>query len=384
MSPSTKFDVVVVGAGVFGSWTANFLQRAGKRVLLLDAYAPGNSRASSGGESRIIRMGYGADEIYTRWSMRSLPLWLELQERIGATIFHRTGVLWLAPAGNEYLTQTLATYEKTGVTFERLSSADIARKYPQIALDSDVFGALEPHSGSLMARRAVEHVAADAVKRGAEYRAEFVETPAGRGRLESLRTRNGENFAADTFVFACGSWLPKVFPGLLGDLIFPTRQEVFFFGLPPGDLRFSPPALPTFIDHISEFYGMPDLEGRGIKVACDEHGPRVDPDSQERLASPEKVAEARNYLATRFPALKNAPLVESRVCQYENTSSGDFLVDRHPDFDNVWIAGGGSGHGFKHGPALGEYVAERITKGGGVEPRFSLALKKTVQSRAIY
>jgi sarcosine oxidase len=384
MSPSTKFDVVVVGAGVFGSWTANFLQRAGRRVLLLDAYAPGNSRASSGGESRIIRMGYGADEIYTRWSMRSLPLWKELQERIGTTIFHRTGVLWLAPGGNEYLMQTLATYEKTGVTFERLSSADIARKYPQIAVDSDVFGALEPHSGSLMARRAVEHVAADAVKRGAEYRAEFVETPAGRGRLEALRTRNGENFSADSYVFACGSWLPKVFPALLGDLIFPTRQEVFFFGLPPGDLRFSPPALPTFIDHISEFYGMPDLEGRGIKVASDDHGPRVDPDTQERFATPEKVLEARAYLATRFPALNNAPLVESRVCQYENTSSGDFLIDRHPDFDNVWIAGGGSGHGFKHGPALGEYVADRITKGGTIEPRFSLATKKTVQSRAIY
>src|SRR6202142_1171859 len=277
MSPSTKFDVVVVGAGVFGSWTANFLQRAGRRVLLLDDYSPRNSRASSGGESRIIRMGYGADEIYTRWSMRSLPLWLELQERIGATIFHRTGVLWLAPSGNEYLLQTLSTYEKTGVVFERLSAADIARKYPQIAVGSDVFGALEPNSGSLMARRAVEHVAADAVKRGAEYRAELVETPSGRGRLESVRTRNGENFSADSYVFACGSWLPKVFPALLGDLIFPTRQEVFFFGLPPGDLRFSPPALPTFIDHISEFYGMPDLEGRGIKVASDDHGPRVDP-----------------------------------------------------------------------------------------------------------
>ena len=129
---------------------------------------------------------------------------------------------------------------------------------------------------------------------------------------------------------------------------------------------------------------MPDLEGRGIKVASDDHGPRVDPDTQERLATPEKISQARAYLATRFPALKNAPLVESRVCQYENTSSGDFLIDRHPDFENVWLAGGGSGHGFKHGPALGEYVAERITKGGAIESRFSLATKKTVQSRAIY
>ena len=384
MSPSTKFDVVVVGAGVFGSWTANFLQRAGRRVLLLDAYGPGNSRASSGGESRIIRMGYGADEIYTRWSMRSLPLWEELQERIGAKIFHRTGVLWLGPGGHAYLQQTIATLEKLGVVFERLSTADLARKYPQIAIDADTFGFFEPNSGTLMARRAVEHAAADAVKRGAEYRVEFVETPSGRGRLASLRTRGGENFSADAYVFACGPWLAKVFPALLGELIFPTRQEVFFFGLPPGDLRFSPPAWPTFIDHTAEFYGMPDLEGRGIKVACDDHGPRADPDTQERLATREKLAEASAYLGKRFPALKNAPLVESRVCQYENTSSGDFLIDRHPDFENVWIAGGGSGHGFKHGPALGEYVAERITKAGSVEARFSLASKKNVQNRAIY
>lgn len=374
----------MVGAGVFGSWTANFLQREGRRVLLLDAYAPGNSRASSGGESRIIRMGYGADEIYTRWSMRALPLWEELQERIGATIFHRTGVLWLGPAGHEYLLQTMATLEKLVVRFERLSAAEIARRYPQIAVDSDAIGILEPNSGTLMARRAVEHVVADAVKRGAEYRVEFVETPAGRGRLASVRTRGGEKFSADAYVFACGPWLPKVFPELLGELIFPTRQEVFFFGLPPGDLRFSPPAWPTFIDHFAEFYGMPDLEGRGIKVACDDHGPRVDPDTQERLATPEKLNEARVYLGKRFPALKNAPLVESRVCQYENTSSGDFLIDRHPDFENVWIAGGGSGHGFKHGPALGEYVAERITKAGSVEARFSLGTKKNVQKRAIY
>ena len=384
MAPNTRFDVIVVGAGVFGSWTANFLQRAGRRTLLLEAYAPGNNRASSGGESRIIRMGYGPDEIYTRWSMRSLPLWEELQQRIGTTIFHRTGVLWLALGGNEYLLQTLATFEKTGFTVEQLSSADIARKYPQIAVEPNVFGFLEPKSGALMARRAVEYAAADAVKRGAELRIDFVETPEGRGRLASIRTRNGETFSADSYVFTCGPWLPKVFPSLLADLIFPTRQEVFFFGLPPGDLRFSPPALPTFIDHTSEFYGMPNLEGRGIKVACDDHGPRVDPDTQERVATPEQISKARAYLVKRFPALANAPLVESRVCQYENTSSGDFLIDRHPDFDNVWIAGGGSGHGFKHGPALGEYVAERITKGGKVEPQFSLVSKKTVQNRVVY
>lgn len=92
----------------------------------------------------------------------------------------------------------------------------------------------------------------------------------------------------------------------------------------------------------------------------------------------------REFVGRRFPTLKNAPLLEARVCQYENTSNGDFLIDRHPDFDNVWLVGGGSGHGFKHGPALGEYVAARVTEGGPVEPRFTLATKDTVQKRSVF
>jgi glycine/D-amino acid oxidase-like deaminating enzyme len=129
---------------------------------------------------------------------------------------------------------------------------------------------------------------------------------------------------------------------------------------------------------------MPSLEGRGLKAASDEHGGRANPDSQERIPTAEATAHARKYVAERFPALKNAPIVETRICQYENTSSGDFLIDRHPDFENVWLVGGGSGHGFKHGPALGEYVTERVNQGGAVEPRFSLATKQTVKARAVY
>ncbi|HMD84580.1 MAG TPA: FAD-dependent oxidoreductase, partial [Terriglobia bacterium] len=211
-----------------------------------------------------------------------------------------------------------------------------------------------------------------------------VTTPIGRGRLDSVRTTSGETYHADVFVFACGPWLPKIFPGLLGNRIFPTRQEVFFFGTPAGDTRFCPPALPTWIDVGSLIYGFPDLENRGLKVALDSHGPAFDPDRGERWVSPESVAAMRKMVGQLFPALKSAPLLETRVCQYENTSNGDFLVDRHPDFSNVWLLGGGSGHGFKHSPALGEYVASRILQGEAVDPRFSLATKGTVQKRSVY
>ena len=171
---------------------------------------------------------------------------------------------------------------------------------------------------------------------------------------------------------------------ILGERIFPSRQEVFFFGVPPGDARFAPPALPTWLFQEDEIYGMPDLESRGLKIAVDRHGERVDPDTQSRLASAEGAEEARRFVEQRFPALRGAPIVEMRVCQYENTWNGDFLIDRHPNMENVWFVGGGSGHGFKHGPAVGEYVTARILDGAEGEKRFSLIGKETVQKRSVF
>ena len=384
MAAGKTYDVAVVGAGVFGSWTAYHLARAGRKVALIDAYGPSNSRASSGGESRIIRMGYGPDEIYTRWAMRSLVLWQEFFAQAGRPLFHPTGVLWMVGTDERYASGTLATLSKLGVRFERLERAALEKRFPQFSLAGVRWAVLEPESGALMARRAVEAVVEEAIRVGVDYLAGAVVTPRGKGKLAAVTTKGGESASAENFVFACGPWLGKVFPELLGERIFPTRQEVFFFGVPAGDRRFAMPAMPAWIFATDEMYGIPDLENRGMKIALDRHGPRFDPDAGKRVVSAEGLEAMRKYVGRRFPALKDAPVVETRVCQYENTSSGDFLIDRHPDFENVWLVGGGSGHGFKHGPALGEYVAARITRGGAVEQRFSLATKQKVQKRAVY
>ena len=376
--------MAVVGAGCFGAWTALRLREKGLRVVLLDQYGPGNARSSSGGESRIVRMGYGPDELYTRLALSSVAAWKRVFEAVREPLFHETGVLWLARTGDRYTLDTLATLARLGVPHERLSTADLRRRYPQFALDEGVWGMLEPASGALIARRAVQAVVREAVRAGVEYRTAAVAPPAVRARLEALKSTDGSEIRAGSFVFACGPWLPKLFPALLGARIFATRQEVFFFGAPPGDERFAPPRMPTWIDFGAEIYGLPDLEGRGFKVAPDRHGEPIDPDTDERLVAAESVLRVRAFLARRFPALAAAPLLETRVCQYENTSNGDFLIDRHPDADNVWLVGGGSGHGFKHGPAVGEYVAERLAGGGSEEPRFSLARKDTLQQRAIF
>ncbi len=390
MAKPKTYDVVVVGAGVFGAWTAFHLARRDQRVLLIDAYGPGNSRASSGGESRIIRMGYGADELYTRWAMRSLAQWKELfAETMGTTpLFHQTGVLWLGNEEYARLNEMTAVLTRCKVPFESLSSSAIAQRYPQFSSHDLGVGILETESGVLMARRAVSEVVESALSLGVEYRQTQVTplsaTDSNNSRLDAISTKNDEKISAAQFVFACGAWLGKISPEILGPRIFPSRQEVFFFGVPPGDSRFSARSLPTWLIQADEVYGMPDLEWRGFKIAFDSHGERVDPDTQKRLVSVESIERVRNYVAKRFPALANAPIVETRVCQYENTSNGDFLIDRHPEINNVWFAGGGSGHGFKHGPAFGEYATQQILDGGPTEPRFSLASKATEQNRAVY
>src|ERR1700719_1820909 len=381
---SAHYDAAVIGAGVFGAWTAWHLARRGRRVLLADAYGPGNARASSAGESRIIRMGYGADELYTRWSVRSLAQWKEFFAATGQRLFHETGVLWLAGKNDARVRQAADVLARCGVAFDELNRAELEKRYPQIGLDGITKGLLEPHSGVLMARRAVAAVAEDAQRIGVEYRVTQIAEPRGAKNISSVTTSSGERIEADAFVFACGAWLGKLFPEILGGRIFPTRQEVFFFGVPAGDARFAPPALPTWVFQEDEIYGMPDLESRGLKIAVDRHGERVDPDTQSRLATAEGAEEARRFVEERFPALRGAPIVEMRVCQYENTWNGDFLIDRHPEMENVWLVGGGSGHGFKHGPAVGEYVTARILDRAEGEKRFSLTGKETVQKRAIF
>ncbi len=386
VGPSQTY--AVIGAGAFGAWTAYHLRRAGHNVTLLDEYGPANSRASSGGESRIIRASYGKDEVYTRMAIRSLNLWDAFFARTGELLLHRTGVLWMAKTDNPYAHESRETLRELGVEFQDLSPADLSKRYPQIHVSENVGAIFEPKSGALMARQAVQAVVAQFVRDGGVYQHVSVRTPEGRGHLAQIMTADSKPVVADAYVFACGPWLGKVFPDILGDRIFVTRQEVFFFGIPAGNRSFEPPQMPVWIDFSDDrgMYGFPDLEDRGFKVAFDKHGPEIDPDSVNRFTSPDKLISARAYVAERFPELRDAPVVDSRVCQYENTSNGDFVIDRHPSFDNVWIAGGGSGHGFKHGPAVGEYTAARVTgaTAPAVEPRFSLTSKGTEQNRAVY
>ena len=199
-----------------------------------------------------------------------------------------------------------------------------------------------------------------------------------------LETTSGQRLEADAYVLACGPWLPRVLPQSVGDRIRATRQEVLYFGVPAGDDRHGVPALPVWIDFGAGLYGIPDFDGNGFKVGIDRHGERLDPDTADRVLDPAIVGETACWLATRFPAMVDAPLVDARVCQYQSTCTGDFIIDRHPAWPNVWIAGGGSGHGFKHGPAVGRHLVDLIDGRCTTEPRFALARKTGTAERAVY
>lgn len=369
-------DIVVVGAGVFGAWTAWTLQRQGHKVLLLDAWGAAHARASSGGETRLIRTEYGADPLYTRWAWESLAEWKALSARHESPLFHETGALYIYPQDSAKIDASIALQRSMGISVEKIAPADLARRWPQINFDGIGVGLLQPTMGALMARRSVQTLVADFVKAGGRFRQGAVAPPRATGTsLASITVDGGERISADRFVFACGPWLPRLFPDVVGSRIAPIRKDVFFFAPEAGDARFAPPHLPAWVDASDPdlHYGFPDIESRGFKIALDGPGQPIDPDTEDRRVGDRALAAVRAYLGRRFPALAGRPLAEQRVCQYENTDSRNFLIDRHPVWADTWIVGGGSGHGFKHGPAVARYVAGLMAGSATPEARFALA-----------
>jgi glycine/D-amino acid oxidase-like deaminating enzyme len=372
---ASKLHVAVIGAGAFGGWTALYLLRGGAQVTLVDAWGPGNSRSSSGGETRIIRGAYGPDQPYSKLAARALELWKQHEAQWKRKFFFPIGVLWMVEGDGAFERASLPYLRDAGIPFEQLGVAELARRWPQINFENVEWGIYEPQSGYLLARASAQAVVEQFVAEGGEYRqAPVAATGLESGECKSLTLLDGSSVAADHYVFACGPWLGKLFPRTVGPHFVSTRQEVFFFGTPAADPRYDEGNLPVWADHGDHFmYGIPGNQGRGFKVADDTRGPEFDPTLGERVVSDDGLTAARRYLGHRFPGMKNAPLLESRVCQYENTTDHNFIMDRHPDNASVWLVGGGSGHGFKHGPALGQMVAGLVLKDETAEAVYHLA-----------
>jgi glycine/D-amino acid oxidase-like deaminating enzyme len=354
---------IVVGAGVFGSSVADRLARSGWEVVLVDMDSPGHERSSSGDESRLLRYSHGSDRWYTRSARRARELWRELEADMGEEVFVECGLVWFAHADTGWEAESEAVMRAEEIPVVRLSVEDAAGLYPSLAGDDLSSVLLEPEAGVLRARRATQALARRAQASGADLLR-------GRARPDGAAVvlDDGERLGGDRVVWACGVWLA----GLFGDLVSlrATHQDVLYFEAGPG---WATPGVPAWVDYDGAAYGHGDLDGHGFKAAPDREGPPIDPDRDERALLPEHLETARAYLAKRFPALEDAPLAYHRTCQYELTPDTHFIAAPHPEHDGrVWLLGGGSGHGFKHGPVVAEHMEAWLSGTAEPDPRFAL------------
>jgi sarcosine oxidase len=352
-------EIVVVGAGAFGGWTALYLREMGFAVTMIDQYGPGNSRATSGGESRQIRAVYGDRDIYTQWVLQAFDRWQAREAEWGKKLFFRTGQLSLAREWTKELTDTRKVFDRLAVKYEIVKHDDLVRLYPQMNTQGIDFAMSTPSTGVLKAREGCVAVEQAFEKKGGRFLTAKVDLGRRSGdTLQDVALSTGQRVPAQTFVFACGPWLPKVFPSVMKGKLATPRRAVFFYGTPPGDERFTYPNFPTWA--VDNAYGFPSIEGKGFKVVPTLDRVIVDPDTQEHTLTADEVRQGRAFVTKWFPALARQPLVETKICQREDSIDEHFIVDQHPDLKNVWLVGGGSGHGYKHGIMLGDYVANRV------------------------
>jgi len=378
-------DVAVIGAGTFGGWTALCLREKGAKVLSIDSYGPASPRASSAGETRSIRSGYGDEGFYADWSKKALALWKLREKEFGRQLFYPTDRIEMAQTWSPHLTAQRRVFDDQKIPYEILTQSDLKARWPQMNYDDVEFAFYETPAtaGLLRARESLLLTSQVFQKKGGRFEIGRARPGAARGRvLGDVTLEDGTSVAAGQFVFACGPWSPQVFPKEMGRKVTVRRSEYYYWGVPAGDERFSWSGQPIWHDEIWGGYGFPSIE-RGLKYspsrapsATPRPGVDINPDTMVRLPDPERLAYGAKYIAHRFPDMHDAPIVESRVCQFESTRDENFIIDRHPDYDNVWFASGGGGHGYKFGPLLGDYISDRVlarTADPAFDSRFSWA-----------
>jgi len=362
-------NVVIVGAGTFGASLAWWLTRAGEHVTLVDQFEPGDRRASSGGETRLIRCSHGVDADYTTMARRARTLWRELQSEAREELLVECGVVWFAHGEDGWEAASERTMAAQGIPCERIDVDEAARLFPSFRGDDLEYALLEPEAGVLRAQRAVRALAAQAAAHGARI-------VRGRARPEGAAAvlHDGTRLEADTVVWACGAWLAVLFGDLVSLAV--TRQELLFLD---GGPAWQAPGVPGWVDYDRAMYGTADIDALGMKAAYDAEGMPLDPDA-ELTARATTEPEVRAYMRDRFPALEHAPLLEARACRYELSPDSHFIAAPHPEHQGVWLVGGGSGHGFKHGPAMAERLAAALSAGAPMPARFALGDRPLARS----
>lgn len=362
--------VIVVGAGVFGSALSRVLAQRGWDVTLIEQYTPGHARASSGGDTRLVRLAHGSDDLLTRWVWDSLLEWRRLATATDHAFLEETGLVWIVSDDGAWEERSLATLGSIGVGAERREADEVREFFPG-ATESNISWLLyEPEAVVLRAKAAVQALVRDGIRSGVRLRGGRA-VPDGAGlRLD------GEQIGADRIVWACGPWLKSLFPEHA--IMKVTRQDELFFGPPAGELWKSPP-MPGWIDFARGAYGHGDIDGFGVKCGADIAGEEIDPDSVQRLPEEARVDHARRIMGERFPALAAAPVVGTRTCQYSLTPDSNFIGAAVPSTEERhWIMGGGSGQAFKHAPAFASHMGDVIEGKSQPIPRFAIGPREPV------
>ncbi|HEU5059642.1 MAG TPA: FAD-dependent oxidoreductase [Kofleriaceae bacterium] len=363
--------VAIAGGGIFGSTAALALARRGHRVTLIDAGRLPHPLAESTDISKVVRLDYGGDELYTALAERALDGWRAWNRAApGDPLFHETGVTFLArrplaPGGFEH--DSFALLTGRGHRLERLDAAAIARRFPAYRPGAMVDGYFNPAGGWVTATRTVERVLAEARALGVEVRERCPARAIDRDRGDLLLA--GGRLAADHVLVAAGAWTPLLCPWLAGPLR--ARGQAVFHLRPADGRHFAADRFPVFGLDIARtgFYGFPLAAGGVVKIG--HHGPGVEVamDSDERVVPAAVEADLGALLADVLPGLADAEIAFRRLCVYGDTGDEHFWIARDPDRPRLTVAAGGSGHGFKFAPVLGDLIADAVL-GAPVPDRF--------------
>ncbi|MEO7083458.1 MAG: FAD-dependent oxidoreductase [Gemmatimonadaceae bacterium] len=409
-------DVVVIGAGAWGSFTAMNLRKMGAKVTIVDAYGPGNARSTSGDETRGVRSSYGdktgqLGELWTLWAREAMKRWAAFDDEWGRefrlNLFQTTGDLIMRTEWDNFQLRTKVWWDKNKIPYQILNPDDVRKAFPVISIDDITAVLYEPDAGVVRARRATQ-TAANVFEKldGKIVIGRATPSKISNGRLEEISLDTGAKLRADTFVFAIGPWMGKTFPEILAKKTRVPIGSVCYFGTPINDERFTFPNMPSF--NFPGVTGWPALpvDNRGFRVRGTERLPtppgevagaggaaggrggsgagatggagagpagggrggqqaevplaQQDPDTSDRWVDQTRIDGSRRFVAHRFPLLKDAPISQTHACHYEQTSSGNFIIDVHPHMSNAWIVAGGNAEGFKFSPVVGEYAAQRV------------------------
>src|SRR5438093_9026128 len=357
--------VIVVGAGINGITTAIELKKRGHRVRLVDPGPLPHPLAASTDISKAVRAAYGADEEYAALAERSIKLWREWNKEFGIELYHEVGVMFvrqreMKPGDFEY--ESFKILQRRGHKVERMNSAQLWRRFP--AWNPELFrdGLLEVEAGYAESGRAVATLVQRAESIGVELRSSsrFANLDERDHRIEGIILDSGERIAADCIVMAVGAWTPYLLP-FTKKFFRASGQPVFHLKPPRPDL-FAPERFPVFGADITTtgYYGFPLNRDGIVKIANHGPGREMSPESPRRAVTSDDEKNLREFLASTFPLLADAPIVYTRICLYCDTHDGHFWIAPDPDRKGLTIAAGDCGHGFKFAPVLGEIIAYTV------------------------